>query len=153
MIKLFGFIGNLLGIGGDYLKNKQKLKELKQVQQHEIIQAETRAAVDRIMSNTQSDNEIDLITARNKRYTSKDEILTYLFLVPVVIATIVPIIVAYQSGDWIKLDEYFRDSYRSLDLLPNWYKYILGLIVIDVLGFRSFARKIIEKWRQEKSKE
>lgn len=148
-MKIITFLGNLLGIGGNYLKNRQKLKELKQTQQHEIIKAETKAVVDRIMSNTQSDNEIDLITARNKRYTSKDEILTYLFLVPVFIATIMPFIVAFKSGEWVRLNEYICDSYKGLDLLPSWYRYILALIVIDVLGFRSFARKVLDKWAEK----
>lgn len=149
-MKILSILGNLLGIGGNYLSNRQKLKELKQVQQHEIIKAETKAVVDRIMSNTESDNEIDLITARNKRYTSKDEVLVYLFLVPVFIATLSPFILAFQDNSWIELNKYIRESYQGLDLLPSWYRYILALIVIDVLGFRSFARKVLDKWASKK---
>jgi hypothetical protein len=46
------------------------------------------------------------------------------------------------------MNQFIKDSYISLDQLPSWYKYVLGLIVIDVLGFRSFARKLIERWHQ-----
>ena len=46
----------------------------------------------------------------------------------------------------MNLSDDIRISYENLDKLPNWYKYVLGAIVIDVLGFRSFARKIVDKY-------
>lgn len=145
-MNIFSVIGNLLGIGKGYLNNRAKQKQLEAEQKHAITIAETNAIVDRITSNTDSDNEIDLITARNKKYTSKDELVTYLFLIPVLVATVVPFLVAFDSGDWVKLNDHVRDSYLSLDQLPEWYKYVLFAIVIDVLGFRSFARKLVDKW-------
>ena len=137
-------IGNLFGIGRDALKNRAERKRLEAEQRHSIIKANTDAAVHRIMSNTTVDNEIDLVTARNKKYTLKDEVVTYLFLVPVIVATVVPFIIAHQSDNWIGLNEYIRDSYYSLDSLPQWYKWVLAAVVVDVLGFRSFMRKVVE---------
>ncbi len=150
-MNILGIIGNFLGIGKNWLDNRAKLKQAKQEQEYEIVKAETKAIVDRIMSNTQSDNQIDLITARNKRYTSKDEIITYLFLIPIIIASVTPFIIAYQNSGWINLNQFIKDSYYSLDQLPYWYKYVLFAIVIDVLGFRSFARKFVEKWYERKT--
>ena len=43
------------------------------------------------------------------------------------------------------MNNFVLKSYESLDQLPNWYKYVLGAVIIDVLGFRSFARKIVDK--------
>ena len=143
---ILNLIGNLLGIGKNALENRSKLKQLKAEQEFKIVEAQTKAQVDRIMSNTGSDNQIDLITAQNKKYTSKDEVVTYLFLVPVFVATIVPFITAYQTNDFNNLNEYIRDSYLALDELPKWYKYVLGAVVIDVLGFRSFARKLVDRY-------
>ena len=143
---IFSLVGDLLGIGKNALENKAKLKRLKVEQEHSIIEAQTKAQVDRIMSNTDSDNQIDLITAQNKKYTLKDEVVTYLFLIPVVVATIVPFIIAYKSNDWVNMNDFVLSSYESLDKLPNWYKYVLGAVIIDVLGFRSFARKIVDKY-------
>tara|TARA_R110002096_G_scaffold72462_2_gene172664 strand:+ start:1181 stop:1654 length:474 start_codon:yes stop_codon:yes gene_type:complete len=146
-MNLLKIIGNLLGIGKGYLENRAKLKQAKLDQEHEIIVAETKATVDRILNNTESDNSIDLITARNKKYTLKDEVLTYLFLMPVVVATIVPFLQATSpEGGWTELNVYFKDSYETLDTLPQWYKYVLYAVVIDVLGFRSFARKIVDMY-------
>ena len=150
-MKILSIIGNLLGIGKGYLDNKAKLKQAKSDQEHEIIVAETKATVDRILKNTDSDNSIDLITARNKKYTIKDEVLTYLFLIPVVVATIVPFFQAMSiDGSWTELNVYFKDSYETLDTLPQWYKYVLYAVVIDVLGFRSFARKVVDTYLNKK---
>ena len=136
-------LGNVIGIGGNFLKNKADLKELKQKQEHEIVKAEGQAQVDRIKNNTQSDNDIDIITARNKKRTIKDEVVTYLFLMPVLVANVIPFVVAYKNDSWTELNSHFVESYNMLQQLPEWYPFIVGLIVIDVLGFRSFARKII----------
>ena len=150
-MNIFKIIGDLLGIGRNYLENRAKLKQAEANQKHEIVVAETKATVDRILNNTESDNSIDLITARNKKYTLKDEILTYLFLMPVVVATIVPFLQGLSpEGDWTHLNLYFKDSYETLDTLPQWYRYVLYAVVIDVLGFRSFARKIVDMYLDKK---
>ena len=143
---IFNIIADLLGIGKNALENKAKLKHLKQEQDFAIIEAQTKANVDRIMSNTNSDNQIDLITAQQKDKTFKDEVITYLFLIPVFIATITPFIIAFKESNFTSLADDIRISYENLDKLPNWYKYVLGAIVIDVLGFRSFARRIVNKY-------
>lgn len=145
-MNIFKTIGNLLGIGKDALNNRAELKRLKAQQEHSIIEAQTKAQVDRILSNTDSDNQIDLITAQDKKHTLKDEVVTYLFLIPVIIATVTPFIIAYKENNFVNLSEDIRLSYENLNQLPDWYKYVLGAIIIDVLGFRSFARKIVGKY-------
>jgi len=146
-MNIFNIIGNLLGIGKGYLENRAKLKQAKQDQEFAVINAETGAKVKRINSETEGDLSIDLITARNKKYTLKDEILTYLFLMPVMVATIVPFFQAMSpDGSWTELNVYFKSSYETLDDLPNWYKHVLYAVVVDVLGFRSFARKIVDAY-------
>jgi hypothetical protein len=145
-MSIFSIIGNILGIGKDALNNRANLKKLKAEQEHSIIEAQTKAQVDRILSNTDSDNQIDLITAQDKKHSLKDEVITYLFLIPVVIATATPFIIAFKESNFINLSNDIRISYENLDKLPQWYKYVLGAIVIDVLGFRSFARKIVDKY-------
>lgn len=145
-LPILGLIGNLFGIGKGVLERKSKLKELKQLQGHEIVKAETKAIVDRVLNNTESDNSIDLITARNKKYTLKDEVVTYLFLTPVAIAAVTPFIIAFKDSSWVKLNEYTKESWQSLNELPDWYMYVLVAVVVDVLGFRSFMRKVFDKW-------
>ena len=143
---VISLLGNLLGIGKDFFANRSKLKQIKAEQEFAIIEAQTKANVDRILSNTDSDNQIDLITNQQKANTFKDEVITYLFLTPVFIATITPFIIAFKESNFINLSSDIRISYENLNQLPTWYKYVLGAIVIDVLGFRSFARKIVDKY-------
>jgi len=150
-LPILGFIGNLIGIGKGVLERKSKLKELKQLQEHEIVKAETTAVVDRILNNTESDNSIDLITAKNKKYTLKDEVVTYLFLTPVAIAAATPFIIAFKDSSWTKLNDYTKESWQSLNELPEWYMYVLIAVVVDVLGFRSFMRKVIERFANKYS--
>ena len=145
-MSIFSLIGNLLGIGKDFLSNRSKLKQIKAEQEFAIIEAQTKAQVDRILSNTDSDNQIDLITAQDKKHSLKDEVITYLFLIPVIIATVTPFIIAYKENNFVNLSEDIRLSYENLNQLPDWYKYVLAAIIIDVLGFRSFARKIVGKY-------
>ena len=145
-MKLLQIIGNLLGIGKDALNSRAELKKLKAKQEHSIIEAQTKAQVDRILSNTDSDNQIDIVTAQNKRHTLKDEVVTYIFLVPVFIATITPFLIAFNNNEWTQLSIYVKEAYQNLDQLPTWYKWVLAAIIIDVLGFRSFARKVLSKY-------
>ena len=150
MVGIFNIIGKLLGIGKDALDNKAKLKRLKQEQDFAIVEAQTKANVDRILSNTDSDNQIDLITAQQKDKTFKDEVITYLFLIPVVIATVTPFIIAFKESNYTNLSDDIRISYENLDKLPNWYRWVLGLVVVDVLGFRSFMRKVLDRYIEKK---
>tara|TARA_Y100000356_G_C11060860_1_gene183795 strand:- start:23 stop:502 length:480 start_codon:yes stop_codon:yes gene_type:complete len=149
--KVFGFFPDLLSLGKIAIEGKVERKKLLISQDHEIISAQTKATVDRIMNNTQSDNEIDLITARQKSRTWKDEVITYTIFTPVLLATLTPFIIGYNTGDWTNLSEDIATSYRNLAELPTWYHIALFLVIIDVLGFRSFARKVVDQYVSKKN--
>ena len=151
MLKILGGILSPITkeVGGIF-KRRSERKARKEESRARIDEARTQAAVDRILSNTDADNNIDLITAENKRYTWKDDIVTYLFLTPVVIATAVPFITASDDGNWKSLNDYVLASYNSLDALPTWYKWALAAVIIDSLGFRSFSRKVVNRFIDNK---
>ena len=75
-MKILQILTSILGIGKDALNNKAELKRLKAKQEHSIVEAQTKAQVDRILSNTDSDNQIDLITAQDKKHSLKEMCLT-----------------------------------------------------------------------------
>ena len=133
------WLNPIIGIFKDFFQGRREVKKLELEQKMEYIKSET----ERIRANTISDNDSDFQTIKDKKYTYKDDVLTYVFLFPVISATIVPIIQAYQNSNFALLNHYIKDSYDTLNLLPTWYKYVLFAIVIDVLGFRSFAREFI----------
>ncbi|MGK0464784.1 hypothetical protein [Clostridium sp.] len=145
-MNILGVITDLLGIGKSALNNRAKLKSLKIENKFKIEEATTNAQVRRINSETEGDLAIDLITNRDKKNTKKDEAVVYLFLAPLFVVTVVPFIVAYKTGEWEKLNILFSESYQSLSNLPEWYFWGLGFVLIDVLGFRSFARKLMDKY-------
>lgn len=145
MNKLFSLI---FGTAKSYITNRQKIKSAKQDQEFKIIEAQTYSAIQVIQNNSKSDNDTDFITQQNKKYTFKDEVLTYLFLVPILITNLLPFIKVFSiNGDSLQLHTYLAESYEALNLLPQWYFIILFAIVVDVLGFRSFARPFVQKFK------
>ena len=142
------FKGILSGIIGFFTKKseaKAKLKQVKLDGEIRINEAKINAEVNRIKENTVSDNNIDLETVKNMKNTYKDEFIVVLFLLPFfTILNVVPFIVAYQNSSWTNLTIYIQESVNVLNSFPDWYKYVVGLIVIGTLGFRSLLRKVIE---------
>ena len=140
-METISIIKEISGFIGSIFKGRNEIKKLKLEQKKALIQAETQ----RIIANTTADNDIDAMTVRDMKTTVKDDILIYLFLTPVFSVAIVPFIVAYKNNDWQNLNVHVLESFKTLDLLPDWYFYILVAIVIAVLGFRSFTRKLADK--------
>lgn len=145
-MKWLGLVGNLLGIGKQALENKQRRKQVALESKLKIEEARANAQVDRIMSNTVSDNQLDLMAKEQQANSWKDEIVSFIFLTPLIVATIIPFIVAYSTGEWVKLIDEFVKSYESLNKLPTWFVVGVSLVVIDILGFRSFLRKAFTAW-------
>ncbi len=136
-----------------YFTNRQKIKALEFEQKQQIVEAKTKASIKVIEADQKNDFSIDFLTQQNKRFTYKDEVITYLFLVPIFSANLVPFFTAFsQSGTFLNLNQYTLESYNSLNQLPEWYKLVCLLIVIDVLGFRSFFRGFVNHIKKYYSK-
>ena len=143
---------NVIGIGGDALKNRAKIKQAKQEQDFEVIKAQTDAKVhviksqaDRELTNDEADNRIDWENTKQKANSWKDEVITYLTITPFAIAVFTPFIIAYKGGDWTELNTYMKDSFASLSGLPAWYKWVLAAVIVDVLAFRRIFFELVKK--------
>ena len=147
---IFSLIGNLLGIGKDALSNRAKLKQAKLESDLKVIEARANAQVTRINSNTVSDNQLDLMAKEQQATSYKDEVVSFIFLMPLIVATLNPFLVAYSTSNWIGITDQFVKSYESLHKLPTWYALGAILVVIDILGFRSFLRKAFTAWLDSK---
>ena len=112
-MKWLGAVLDVIGIGGKAIARRQQRKQIKLESELRVIEAKANAKVNRINSNTTSDNQIDLITAEQKDKTFKDDFVTYLFLIPVAVATFQPFLVAYKTDTWDKMNKYFLESYES----------------------------------------
>ena len=149
-MKWLGLIGNLLGIGKGALERRSALKKAKLDSDLKVIEARANAQVTRINSNTVSDNQLDLMAKEQQATSYKDEVVSFIFLMPLVVATVNPFLVAYKTSNWVGLTEQFVKSYDSLNNFPTWYIVGVVLVVIDILGFRSFLRKAFTAWLDRK---
>ena len=149
-MKWLGLIGNLLGIGEGALERRSALKKAKLDSNLKVIEARANAQVTRINSNTVSDNQLDLMAKEQQATSYKDEVVSFIFLMPLVVATVNPFLVAYKTSNWVGLTEQFVESYDSLNKFPTWYIVGVVLVVIDILGFRSFLRKAFTAWLDRK---
>ena len=134
-MKWLGIIGNILGIGKDALKRRSDLKKAKLESELKVIEARANAQVTRINSNTVSDNQLDLMAKEQQAKSYKDEVVSVIFL-----------IVISKTGQWESLTNEFVKSYDALKEFPTWYVVGVVLVVIDILGFRSFLRKAFTLW-------
>jgi hypothetical protein len=145
-MKWLGIIGNILGIGKDALKRRADLKQKKLESELKVIEARANAQVTRINSNTVSDNQLDLMAKEQQAKSYKDEVVSVIFLTPLIVASITPFIVISKTGQWESLTNEFVKSYDALKEFPTWYVVGVVLVVIDILGFRSFLRKAFTLW-------
>lgn len=137
---------NIFGSLTDIINKKQELKRLKVQNEISIAKAQTNSTIKILEKQSNTDLDIDFVNQQDKKYTIKDDVLTYLFLIPVFSASFVPFFTAFSdTGTFSNLNLYINESYQSLNLLPTWYKIVVFLIVIDVLGFRSLARPLVKK--------
>jgi len=66
----------------------------------------------------------EAIQAQNASTSWKDEWLTLLFSVPLVMCFIPPLV------------PYVKEGFLVLDMMPEWYRYYLGVIVAASFGVR-----------------
>lgn len=149
-MKWLNLFSNLLGIGKGALERRSALKKAKLESELKVIEARANAQVKRINSNTVSDNQLDLMAKEQQANSYKDEVVSFIFLMPLIVATITPFIIAYNTSNWITLIDQFVKSYDSLNKFPTWYIVGVVLVVIDILGFRSFLRKAFTSWLDRK---
>lgn len=149
-MKWLNLFSNLLGIGKGALERRSALKKAKLESELKVIEARANAQVYRINSNTVSDNQLDLMAKEQQANSYKDEVVSFIFLMPLIVATITPFIIAYNTSNWITLIDQFVKSYDSLNKFPTWYIVGVVLVVIDILGFRSFLRKAFTSWLDRK---
>ena len=132
------------------LKTVKNLKKAKLESDLKVIEARANAQVTRINSNTVSDNQLDLMAKEQQATSYKDEVVSFIFLMPLIVATLTPFLIAYKTSNWITLIDQFVKSYDSLNKFPTWYIVGVVLVVIDILGFRSFLRKAFTSWLDRK---
>jgi hypothetical protein len=125
--QILGPITNIVG-GIVQGKMEQKAAETKA----KVAKAEAQAQI--MLSQATSEADWEKVMAEGSRDSWKDEWLTILFSVPLVLAF---------CGEWGRV--IVTDGFAALNEMPDYYRYTLGAIVSASFGIRGatkfFGRK------------
>jgi hypothetical protein len=122
-------LGSLLGpvtsiVGGIVQgKMEQKAAETKA----KVAKAEAQAQI--MLSQATSEADWEKVMAEGSRDSWKDEWLTILFSVPLVLAF---------CGEWGR--DIVADGFSALNAMPDYYRYTLGAIVSASFGIRGATK-------------
>jgi hypothetical protein len=118
----------LLGVAGDVVKGVVDTRKAKAEQKITEIKAKTSLMEKQIKGEV----DWDLEAIKNTQGSWKDEYLTILFSIPLLLC-FVPFTV-----------EYVERGFEALSQTPDWYKYTLGVIVSASFGIKG-ATKLFKK--------
>ena len=120
--QLLGPITNIVG-GIVQGKMEQKAAESKA----KVAKAEAQAQI--MLSQATSEADWEKIMAEGSQDSWKDEWLTILFSVPLVLAF---------CGEWGR--DIVADGFSALNAMPDYYRYTLGAIVSASFGIRGATK-------------
>ncbi len=123
-------IGPLTELAGGWLKGKADAQAA--AANLKLVEAEAKATI--MKSAATSEAEWEKIMAQGSQSSWKDEWLTILFSIPLILSF---------CGDWGRV--IVEQGFAALEVMPEWYQYTLGVIVAASFGIRSatkfFGRK------------
>lgn len=123
-------IGPIASIAGGWLQGKADVKAAEA--KLKLTEAEAKAKI--MLSKETSIADWERIMAQGSQNSWKDEWLTILFSLPLVLVFL---------GDTGR--QVVADGFAALETMPDWYQYTLGVIVAASFGVRSatkfFGRK------------
>jgi len=119
---LIGPVSDLLG---GWLKGKASAQAA--AANLKLVEAEAKATIMKSAATSQADWE--KIMAQGSQSSWKDEWLTVLFSIPLVLSF---------CGDWGRTIT--ERGFAALEAMPDWYQYTLGVIVAASFGVRSATR-------------
>lgn len=117
-------IGPISELAGTWLNGK--VEEKKAQSATRVAQAQAEAIV--MQKKATGEIDWDLEMAKGSQASWKDEWLTILFSIP--------LILAFIPG----MEEVVQNGFAQLQTMPEWYQYSLGVIVAASFGVRSATR-------------
>jgi len=117
-------IGPITDLAGTWLNGK--VEEKKAQAQTKVAKAQAEAIV--MQKKATGEIDWDLEMAKGSASSWKDEWLTILFSIP--------LILAFVPG----MEEVVANGFARLNEMPEWYQYSLGVIVAASFGVRSATK-------------
>ncbi len=118
------FIGPIASLAGTFLEgqvSKQKAKS-------HLVQTEAEAKAEIMKTAATHDSKWELIMAESTKGSIKDEIVTVVVLVPVILCFIPGMEGVVKSG------------FDRLNELPEWYTYLLFITISAALGIKGLDK-------------
>lgn len=122
MLKLL--LGPVADLAGSYMQNqisKQKAKA-------HLAQTEAEAKAEIMKTAATHDSKWEIIMAESTKNSFKDELVTIVVLIPVVLVFI--------PG----MEEVVKNGFERLEELPDWYQYLVFLVCSAALGIRGLDK-------------
>ena len=127
---LTALLGPISELAGTWLRGHVETKAA--TTRAKVAKAEAEAQI--MLSRATSEADWEKVMAEGSQNSWKDEWLTILFSVPLILVF---------CGDWGR--EIVSNGFAALQTMPEWYQYTLGVIVAASFGVRSatkfFGRK------------
>ena len=117
-------IGPVADLAGTWLNGK--VEEKKAQSATKVAKAQAEAVV--MQKKATGEIDWDLEMAKGSQSSWKDEWLTILFSLP--------LILAFVPG----MEELVRNGFQQLEQMPEWYQYSLGVIVAASFGTRAATK-------------
>lgn len=127
---IWNILTTLLGIGGNALEKKQKLKEIEIEGKTKIAIAEAEAKVARLNKSLDAEIDWDSEAVSQMQNSWKDEYLTLLLSAPMILAF---------CGTWGRTA--VSDGFAAIALAPEWYKVAFLASVAASFGIRALVNK------------
>ena len=121
---LTALIGPIANLAGSWMDGK--VEETKAAATAKVAKAKAEATIMEKKATGEIDWDIEM--ARSSSTSWKDEWLTILFSIP--------LILAFIPG----MEEVVANGFAQLNAMPEWYQYSLGVIVAASFGVRSATK-------------
>jgi hypothetical protein len=121
-------LGPIAGLAGTWLEGRVEEKKAKTAMK--VAESEARAKV--MVEAATHESGWERIMAEGTKGSWKDEYLTIIFSIPMILAFI--------PG----MEEVVQRGFQQLEAMPEWYQYSLGCVVAASFGIRG-ATKLFKK--------
>lgn len=146
------WVTGILTGGFSFLSEWWKGKQEQSKQKLEIEQAKQRTLNEIKLKQVSSEIESDLISIRQMETSWKDEWFLILFSTPLVAMFLSPFIDIYMIEGEYKdgmLGRAAMEALHNLDAAPDWYVYLVTVIVLVSYGYRKGIDKMFSLFKRK----
>lgn len=118
----------VFGLGGDWLRGKQRLKEVRVESEAKVLVARAEAEVERLSRAQDAEINWDQTAVSQMDRSWKDEYLTLLLSAPMILAFL---------GPWGR--QAAADGFAAIATAPDWYKVAFMAAIAASFGIRALV--------------